>query len=183
MSMHRPLLTLISTDKYGAKALWVEKAPWRQAHKCSLVLMSTVGTIAPCSWVLMATYKCSWMRKNIYEHIRTWHHDHSWAVISTHGHSWALISTHEHSWGVQSAEESLMRTQEYSGALMNSFKYVALVPWVLMSAVEAYCKSANACFWVVMSVFGTLAPCSWVHMVDDGCSWHLWLLMSALEPS
>ena len=96
MSMHRPLWTLISTDKYGAKALLVLKAPWRQAHKCSLVLMSVVGAIAPCSWVLMATYMCSWMLKNIYEHIKTFHHDHSWTLMNTHGHSWALISNHEH---------------------------------------------------------------------------------------
>ena len=76
-----------------------------------------------------------------------------------------------------------MRTQEYLGVLMNTHKYVAMVQWVLMSTVEAMRKSANACSWGVMSAFGTFAPCSRALMVDDGCSRHLWLLMSTLEPS
>ena len=70
----------------------------------------------------------------------------------------ALISTQEYSGTLQSAQESLMRTQEYSGALMNTHKYVAMVPWVLMSAVKAMGKSANACLLVVMSAIGIFAP-------------------------
>ena len=52
-----------------------------------------------------------------------------------------------------------------------------------MSAVEAMRKSANACLLVIMSAFGTFAPYLRVLMADDGCSWHLWLQISALEPS
>ena len=52
-----------------------------------------------------------------------------------------------------------------------------------MSAVEAMLKSANACLLVVMSAFGAFAPYLRVLMADDDCSWYLWLLMSALEPS
>ena len=66
---------------------------------------------------------------------------------------------------------------------MNTHKYVAMVPWILKSAVEAMCKSANACLVVVMSASGTFTPYLRVLMTDDGCSWYLWLLMSVLETS
>ena len=52
-----------------------------------------------------------------------------------------------------------------------------------MSAVKAMGKSANACLLVVMSAFGAFAPYLRVLMADDDCSWYLWLLISALEPS
>ena len=144
MSMHRTLWTLISSDKYGAKALWVVKAPWRQAHKCSLVLMSAVSAMAPCSWVLMATYKCSWMLKNIYEHIRTWHNDHWWALMSTDEHSWALLSTHkqswalvsslEHSWAWVMAPKALVSADKHSRAWPHDTfsTHSALAPYSLM---------------------------------------------------
>ena len=82
----------------------------------------------------------------------------------------AFISIQEHLEALQSAQESLMRTQEYSGALIHTHKYVAMVPWVLMSAVEAMRKSANACIewsWV------HLAP--WRHAQET-----LWPMMAAL---
>ena len=67
-STHEQSWALVSTDMYGAKALWVGMAPWHQAHKCSLLLMSAVGAMVPCSWVLMATYECSWILMNAYEY-------------------------------------------------------------------------------------------------------------------
>ena len=66
-----------------------------------------------------------------------------------------------------------MTTQKYSGALINTHKYVAMVPLVLMSAVKAMRKSANACLLVVMSAFGTFPPYLRVLMADDGCYWYL----------
>ena len=72
--------------------------------------------------------------------------------------TWALISTQELSEELQSAHESLMKTKEYSRVLMNTHKYVAMVPWVLMRAVQAMGKSANACLLVVMSAIGIFAP-------------------------
>ena len=50
---------------------------------------------------------------------------------------------------------------------MNTHKYVAMVPWVLMSAVKAMGKSANACLLVVMSAFGIFAPYLRVLRADD----------------
>ena len=67
-STHEHSWVLVSTDKYGSKALWVVMAPWHQAHKCSLALMIAVGTMVPCSWVLMATCECSWILMNANEH-------------------------------------------------------------------------------------------------------------------
>ena len=48
MSTHKPSWALMSTVKYGAKALWVVWASCRYTNECSFALMSAVCTMGPC---------------------------------------------------------------------------------------------------------------------------------------
>ena len=60
--------SLMSTVNYGTKVLCMVWVLWRYAHECSLKLMSAVGTVSSCSWVLMVlkhTYECGNNSKQI----------------------------------------------------------------------------------------------------------------------
>ena len=98
MSCLEHSLGLISNFENCDKVLWVLMEPWCHAHECSLVFMSAVGNIAPCSWVLMAAFwmltsaqQCSWALSSHEHSWEPWPNEPSWTIISTHWYSWALM--------------------------------------------------------------------------------------------
>ena len=52
---------------------------WRNAHECLSALMSAVCAMAPCLWLLMVAYKCSWVLKSC--------HGPSLVLMATCGHT------------------------------------------------------------------------------------------------
>ena len=155
MSTHEPSSALVSTDKNGAKALWVVMVPLHQAHECSLAVMSAVGAMAPRSWVFMASYECSWLLINAYEqswarmsaapysHMST--NERSWVLLSIHKHSWALISSHEHSWAWHHRPTSM----HDCGAIGP----LALIkPWWHSHQCIGVLRSAHGGSWVFLSI-------------------------------
>ena len=58
MSPHEHSLAPHSIYDYGIKMLSVLKDQWRHNHACLLALMSVVGAIVSCSWMLMSDNEC-----------------------------------------------------------------------------------------------------------------------------
>ena len=131
-------------------------APWHHAHYCFWALMSAHCSMAPSSWVFMASPNCfSWAIMGTHEHPlalmgsnkqpRTTMSvpDCQWALMSVHEHSWAwghgAISTHESSKAVMSMAPW---GHGRSSALMRAHCAIAPYLWVLMSA--------HVCTWVLM---------------------------------
>ena len=144
ISTHQHLLALVSIIEYGAmassvlmrnnKCPWshgpplmtvlelsrVLLAPWRQAHECSWLLMSTHG----CSWVFMAALSFLWvqMSANWCSRMLMIVHEHSWAAMTSckHSREWChgARSTNEHSLVLMSTHENGVTTTHKSHGAM-----------------------------------------------------------------
>ena len=133
MSTHESLWALMSTVNYGTKALCVVWVSWRYAHEYSLKLMSAVGAMRSCSWVLIVAYECSWMLISTHEcfvmvpWVLMITNEGPWPLLSTHEPLLATMSTHDHGTMTQTA---LMSADKPSWAWLHSAHttHSALVP-------------------------------------------------------
>ena len=93
---------LMSTVKYGNKALWVVWAPMCYIHECLSALKSAVHAMVPCSWVLMVAYKGSWVLKSdngpslVLLSANGAMAQNSWMQMCMHDHTYVTMSTLEH---------------------------------------------------------------------------------------
>ena len=157
MNPHKHFLALLSIDDYGCKVLWVLKDPWRQNHECLLALMSAVGAMVPCSWVLMVAYECSWGLMNVQgcpksiisAHEGPWRH-----TLGAHKHSWVFMITHDHSYGAMSTQEhGTIALTALIGGNENLWAWChgAITTQSALAQYISVLTSAHECSWVLLS--------------------------------
>ena len=128
-------------------------------HDCSWALMSVHCSIAPSSWVFMASHE--WC---------------SWAILSTHEHPLALMSTNKQpteAMSIPDCQRALRRSHKHSWAMSNehpwehksSHEYGAMRLWALISTLE--------CSWHHSTILMSAPGYSWAHMSAYGSSWVL----------
>ena len=146
-------------------------APWHHAHDCFWALMSAHCSMAPSSWVFMASPNCfSWAIMGTHEHplALMGTNKQPRATMSVPDCHWALMSVHEHSWAL---DHGALSTHEISKAV------ISMAPW------------GHGCSSALMSDHGAIALYLWVLMSAHECTWvlmrahqHSWEFMNAELP-
>ena len=178
MSSHESLWALMSTVFYGTKALCVVWVSWRYAHECSWKLMSAVGAMRPCSWVLMVSCECSWMLISTHEcgTIVPWALlstiEGPWPLLVTHKPLKATMSTRDHGTMVQTALVSADKHSwagPHSANTTHSTLALNLTVLIVVNGWSRVLMGGLECSWVVLSAHGR----SWILPSDHECvfSW------------
>ena len=172
MSSHKRSWVLFGTHEHSGHSIvcchgamsalqcsWGLRAPWSHAndyswelkisHKCSLVLPSAIGAMAPHSWVLLTICK------------------HSWIFISSLEHSWALVVVCYQPWAHMSLVPWL---QEYSWVVKSiNWRHAVMSTYELSWHHDTILMSAHECSRV-------LRHCHWglgVLLKDSESPWRL----------
>ena len=135
MSPYKHFLAPLSIDDNGCLVLWVLNDQGHHNHKCLLALMSAVWAMAPCAWVLIAPYECSWGLMNAQGCPRALISAHEWSLhhtLGAHKHSWVCKSTHELSFVAMSTRSMAPLHQQHSWEVMSIYELGAMVPLPLI---------------------------------------------------
>ena len=126
--------------------------PWHHAHDCFWALMSAHCSMAPSSWVFMASPNgFSWAIVGTHEHplALTGTNKQPWVVLIANEHPWAAMNTWHHgTMNTQESSKMVIRMAPWdhgrSSRLMNTHGAIVSYSWVLVSTHESTCGLLKA---------------------------------------